>query len=126
MLTWDEQQKYACYTRFNTSHVKEMGKNLKIAREKKQLTQEDVADIMSVSTRTIQRLESGEKSAFEHLTDFCQIYSCTFEDLMPRDFLKLLTGRYSTLSQIDTQMLKLIQNAAARELENRNDERVPN
>ena len=74
------------------SHVKEMGKNLKITREKKKLTQEDVADIMSISARTIQRLKSDEKSAFEYLTDFCQIYFCTFEDLMPRDFLTLQGG----------------------------------
>lgn len=119
MLTWDETHHRASYVRFDKSHDKELGHNLKIARERAGFSQEDVADIIGINVRSIQRMEYGETSAQHYLTDFCQIYSCTYADLMPQAFRSLVNGHNSLLSNMDTGLLQSIMSMIGKELNSR-------
>ena len=119
MLTWDETHQRASYTRFDKSHDKELGRNLKTARERAGFSQDEAAEIIGISVRSIQRMEYGESSAQHYLTDFCQIYSCTYEDLMPRAFRHLVSGENDLLAAMDTTLLKNILSMAGREITRR-------
>lgn len=119
MLTWDEKKQYASFKRFDKDHDRELGHNLQRARERVGLSQEDVGEIIGLSYRSIQRMEYGETSARQYLTDFCQIYSCTYDDLIPQDFRPLLNGKNDLLSRMDSEVLQSIKDMFGNELDRR-------
>ena len=118
MLSDKELKKYR--SRIKTQgteddHKAEIGTKLQKAREKTHLSQDDVAEILGLSGRTIGRYERGEvMCSLEQLNVFCQLYECKLVDLLPKDMLP----NVSELETFDPVMLnkmsQLFENALSR------------
>lgn len=82
---------------------KEIGHNLKRVRTKTPLTQENVAYILNCDARTIRRYEEGTSMCpLGRLLEFCKIYDCTLEDLLPKNAVSYV----SSLVGVDIEALK--------------------
>lgn len=64
-----------------------VGNKLKILRKNKDLSQEEVADFLSISQSAYARMESGESHSWaNHILKICAIF-----DIIPEDLLKIDT-----------------------------------
>lgn len=109
MLSNKELQEYRARIRPQgtaEAYRSEIGRNLKKARENIHLSQEDVAEILEVSRKTIGRYERGEVScSIEQLDKFCCLYGCRLVDLLPKKMLP----NVSELEAVDPALLKTLQ-----------------
>lgn len=88
------------------AHRSEIGRNLQKVRENTHLSQEDVAEILGVSGKTIGRYERGEvMCSIELLNSFCLIYECKLVDLLPKEMIP----NVSELEAVDPVVLKTLQ-----------------
>lgn len=68
--------------------LKELGQKLKAARKKKNLTQQQLADISHVSLKHIQNCERGEKNpSFEILRALAQVLDLSLDSLITPNML---------------------------------------
>lgn len=111
MLSVSELEKYKAKLQpqnlenSETDFKKEIGLNLQRARAKTPLTQEDLALIFDCDERTIRRYEEGTSMCpLGRLLDFCKIYDCTLEDLLPKEAVPYV----SSLAGVDTDALKQV------------------
>lgn len=64
-----------------------VGNKLKILRKSKNMSQEEVADFLSISQSAYARMESGESHSWaNHILKICAIF-----DIIPEDLLKIDT-----------------------------------
>lgn len=64
-----------------------VGNKLKILRKNKNMSQEEVADFLSISQSAYARMESGESHSWaNHILKICVIF-----DIIPEDLLKIDT-----------------------------------
>ena len=65
-----------------------LGKNIQYLRKQKKITQEQLADIMSVSRQTISRWESDEIiPELNKLVALSEIFSCKIDALVKEDMI---------------------------------------
>lgn len=109
MLSDREKEKYRARLKPHGTvkdHKTEIGMKIKAAREKTDLSQEDVAELLGVEVRTIRRHENGETiCSFEQLMDYCDLYECQMDDLLPDEMIPYL----SLMDRIDPAALKTLQ-----------------
>ena len=60
---------------FEHHHYQEIGNNIRTIRKQHKLTQEKMAEILSVSVGTIKKIEQGASLTLPHLLDVCQVFS---------------------------------------------------
>jgi transcriptional regulator with XRE-family HTH domain len=83
-----------------------IGKNIRQHREERHLTQEELAIVADVDTRTIQRAESGQKLALESLRAIANAFETTIDQLSKDDQVAVLAEFNAKYSVIDLQPLE--------------------
>tara|TARA_R110002020_G_scaffold475301_1_gene709519 strand:+ start:15426 stop:15806 length:381 start_codon:yes stop_codon:yes gene_type:complete len=70
----------------------DIGTKLRIAREEKRFSQNEVAEILGISQKTLSNIESGKSSlTINHLVIFCDIFKLNVLDLLQlADYDKML------------------------------------
>jgi transcriptional regulator with XRE-family HTH domain len=86
VLEHHHQERYATAQYVNTGELgmlKQFGTIVRVRREKKGWTQEHLAEVAHLSSRTISRLEAGENiPSPETRLALAQAFDCTVEDLL--------------------------------------------
>lgn len=100
---------------FEHHHYQEIGNNIRTIRKQHKLTQEKMAEILSVSVGTIKKIEKGASLTLPHLLDVCQVFSCTMVELLPQDFSQYTSESDNFLRAMDNSSLQRLQHILSRE-----------
>lgn len=84
-----------------------LGKNIQYLRKQKRITQEELAEIMSVSRQTISRWESDEIiPELNKLTALSDVFSCSLDALVKED-MSDCDGIYSEITIKEVKACKM-------------------
>lgn len=89
---------------------KEIGQRIRIARENKNLTQEDLGKLVNLTRTSITNIEGGkQKIPIDSLYNFAEVLNTNVYSLLPNEGTLLqniqLPGYEEDISQIDTDII---------------------
>lgn len=116
MLSYKELEKFRARLKHHGTveeYQTEIGKNIKTARKKTKLSQEDVALLLEVDAVTIRRHETGKNMcSLGQLINYCRLYECKMDDLLPKEMIPYL----STMNGMEPVVLQELQLAIEKTL----------
>ncbi|BAK21875.1 repressor protein [Melissococcus plutonius ATCC 35311] len=101
-----------------------IGNKIKEYRERRNLTQEDLADMLNTTRQSISRYETGERKANQDmLFKLSEIYEISINDFFPSNSKKSITTIYNELEQLRQ---KKVYNYAEEQLESQKQAKQSN
>lgn len=88
-----------------------MGKRLKELRKSKHLTQDNIADMLNISQKTISSAERGlYRLSLEYLLEYCSIFNCSL------DYIVSGKTHDSAISKLPTEIYNILCNGSETEV----------